>query len=181
MQSLDDDHAVPAIDGPGAVGLLNFKVKDGRFADALGVQLGKALLQHRQVQRAQALVVVGTVWVLGVAARAGIEIVQADHRAAAAAGGDGIGDFVGRGGLTGSRRAGQHHDMPPAGQHIVGDGLDLGTVLTLAVIGKGLGLVGGQGDQLPADETFTLLCSAHKSPPRPAYGRESPQSGQYIR
>ena len=94
-QSLDDDHAVPAIDGPGAVGLLNFKVKDGRFADALGVQLGKALLQHRQVQRAQALVVVGTVWVLGVAARAGIEIVQADHRAAAAAGGDGIGDFVG--------------------------------------------------------------------------------------
>lgn len=50
------------------------------------MQLGKALLQHRQVQRAQALVIVGTVWVLGVAASAGIEIVQADHRAAAAGG-----------------------------------------------------------------------------------------------
>lgn len=181
MEPLDDDDAVAAVDGLGAVGLLDLKIKARRFADACRVQFCQAVLQDRQVERGKALVVVGAVGVLGIAARADVEIVQADHRTAAAPGSDGIGDLVSRSRLAGGGWAGQHNDVPPAGQHFVGDGLDLGTVLPLAVVSKRLGLGGGQGDQLPADETFTLLCSAHKSPPRPACGRESPQSGQYIR
>ena len=67
--------------------------------------------------------------------------------------------------------------MPPAGQHLVGDGLDLGTVLTLAVIGKGLGLVALLASSNPIGTIFSALFISYiqvgGAAMQPAYSSET--------
>ena len=58
MQAFDDDDAVPAIDGLGTVGLLQFEIKDRCLADTVLMQLLQTTVEHRQIQRLQAFVII---------------------------------------------------------------------------------------------------------------------------
>ena len=176
VDALDDAHTALQLQVlPLRQAALRGEVEDGQVRASLAHQFAQAAVDLIQIQRGHIFIVLGAVGQARVLIQILIEIVQADHLAGAAAHGERIGNFVGRGGFAGGRRPRQHHNAAAGLQNFTGSSKNSAFILNFAMGNKALGAGGSRIDQADLNQTFGNPDSGHRTHQFLSYAPESHQ------